>query len=105
MRQQQTKSIKGVESTVKITSKMAESDQNSNIGLSKSVFFKYLTQYGVILKEHEKALISTVFGMVEHDRDKLDYNLIDNAFEGIQQNLYARGKIFCFNHFRVPVHR
>lgn len=43
MRQQQTKSIKGVESTVKITSKMAESDQNSNIGLSKSVFFKYLT--------------------------------------------------------------
>lgn len=54
------------------------------MGLSKSVFFKHLSEYGVILKEHEKSLISTVFGMHKIDRDKLDYNLIDSAFEGIQ---------------------
>jgi len=53
------------------------------MGLSKTIFFNHLTKYGVVLKEHEKALISTVFGMRKVDRDKLDYNLIDSAFEGI----------------------
>jgi len=42
-------------------------------------------------------LISTVFSSA-YDREKLDYNLIDNAFEGIQQQLYAQGKSStCFN--------
>ena len=62
------------------------------MGLSKTIFFRYLTKYGVIPREHEKALISTVFTMHDHDRDKLDYNLIDSAFEGIQQQLYSKGK-------------
>jgi hypothetical protein len=32
-----------------------------------------------------------VFSSV-HDREKLEYDLIDNAFEGVQQQLYAQGK-------------
>ena len=106
LRQRNSASIQGMASPVVIPRKMAENDISSQIGLSKSVFFKYLSQYGVILKEHEKALISTVFGINDCDRDKLNYNLIDSAFEGIQQNLYAKGKSkIALTIFRVPVHR
>ena len=65
----------------------------ANMGLSKSIFFKFLQSYGVILQEQEKALISTVFGCEGNlQGDKLDYEKIDNAFEGVQQQLYAQGK-------------
>lgn len=47
-------------------------DTQSSFGLSKNVFFRFLTKYGVIMREHEKALISTVFSSV-YDREKLDY--------------------------------
>lgn len=76
----------------KVPSRAAAQQLESSMGLSKTIFFNHLTKYGVVLKEHEKALISTVFGMHKVDRDKLDYNLIDSAFEGIQQQLYSRGK-------------
>lgn len=80
-----SKNIAGVTSApLKVSAHLADKDSCSTMGLSKTIFFRYLTKYGVILKEHEKALISTVFGMHDHDRDKLDYNLIDSAFEGIQ---------------------
>lgn len=32
-------------------------------GLSKQIFFRLLQQHGVLLNEHEKALITTVFGL------------------------------------------
>jgi len=41
-------------------------------------------QHGVLLNEHEKALITTVFGMRNQNNDKLDYEKLDNAFEGVQ---------------------
>ena len=53
-------------------------------GLSKSIFFKLLLNYGVMLDEYEKSLLTAVFGMNQSDRDKLDYLKIDNAFEGVQ---------------------
>ena len=52
-------------------------------GLSKSIFFKLLLQHGVLLNEYEKALLTTVFGMGTSARDKLDYDKLDNAFEGV----------------------
>ena len=52
-------------------------------GLSKSIFFKLLLQHGVLLDEYEKALLTTVFGMHNADKDKLEYEKIDNAFEGV----------------------
>lgn len=58
-------------------------------GLSKSIFFNLLLKNGVVLDEHEKALIAAVFGMRNQDKDKLDYEKLDNAFEGVQQQLYA----------------
>ena len=49
----------------------------ANMGLSKSIFFKFLQSYGVILQEQEKALISTVFGCEGNlQGDKLDYEKI-----------------------------
>ena len=67
-----------------------EDEQVTMSGLSKSLFFRYLTNYGVILAEQEKALISAVFGLGgEEHSDKLDYEKLDNAFEGVQQQLYA----------------
>ena len=70
-----------------------EDEQVPLAGLSKTIFFKFLSNYGVILHEQEKALIATVFGYdgAQH-ADKLDYEKIDNAFEGVQQQLYAQGK-------------
>ena len=61
-------------------------------GLSKSIFFAMLNQHGVHLDEHEKALITTVFGMKNQHRDKLDYEKLDAAFEGVQQQLYEQEK-------------
>ena len=52
--------------------------------LSKNVFFQQLEKQGVQLTEHEKTLIIIVFGMHGAYKDKLDYNKIDEAFEGIQ---------------------
>lgn len=62
----------------------AEDGQGTaNAGLSKSIFFKFLQSYGVILQEREKALISTVFGRSGNlQGDTLDYDAIDSAFEG-----------------------
>jgi hypothetical protein len=45
-----------------------------------------------VVNEQEKALLCNVFGMGRQDRDKLDYEKIDAAFEGIQQQLYSSGK-------------
>ena len=61
-------------------------------GLSKIIFLNQLSKYGVVVTEQEKALISNVFGLGNADRDKLDYEKIDAAFEGIQQQLYSAGK-------------
>ena len=52
-------------------------------GLSKSIFFKLLLQHGVLLDEYEKALLTTVFGMHNKDKDKLEYEKLDYAFEGV----------------------
>lgn len=60
------------------------------VGLSKSIFMQTLNKYGVTLSERETALISTVFSLSKTDRDKLDYQKIDAAFEGIQQQLYSQ---------------
>ncbi len=58
------------------------------VGLSKRLFYAHLNKYGVQLNEDEKTLLNTVFGM--HDEmDKFDYEKIDIAFEGVQQQLYA----------------
>ena len=43
-----------------------------------------LNEHGVHLDEHEKALITTVFGMRNQHHDKLDYEKLDSAFEGVQ---------------------
>ena len=59
-------------------------------GLSKSIFFGMLMQSGVLLDEHEKALVTAVFGMRNQHNDKLDYEKLDSAFEGVQQQLYAQ---------------
>lgn len=40
-------------------------------------------KHGVLLNEYEKALITTVFGMRFLDCNKLEYEKLDNAFEGI----------------------
>ena len=53
-------------------------------GLSKTIFFKLLMQHGVLLNEHDKALVTTVFGMRNQNNDKLDYEKLDSAFEGVQ---------------------
>ena len=52
-------------------------------GLSKSIFFGMLMQSGVLLDEHEKALVAAVFGMRNQHNDKLDYEKLDSAFEGV----------------------
>lgn len=52
-------------------------------GLSKSIFFSQLLKHGVLLNEHEKALITTVFGKKNQDKGELDYAQLDNAFEGV----------------------
>ena len=59
-------------------------------GLSKTIFFKMLMQHGVHLSEFEKALLTTVFGLRKENSDKLDYEKLDAAFEGVQQELYAQ---------------
>lgn len=59
-------------------------------GLSKSIFFNMLLKHGVLLNEHEKALITTVFGMRNENNDKLEYEKLDNAFEGVQMQLYEQ---------------
>lgn len=51
----------------------ADHSQCEMMGLSKTIFFQYLSNYGVTLKEQDKALISTVFGKHDHDCNKLDY--------------------------------
>ena len=61
-------------------------------GLSKAVFFNHLAHFSVVLCEHEKALISSVFGLQGLNADKMDYQKVDTAFEGVQQLLYAQGK-------------
>lgn len=43
-----------------------------------------------MLNEYEKALVTTVFGMKLLDCNKLDYEKLDNAFEGVQSQLYAQ---------------
>lgn len=67
-----------------------EPDLASLNGLSKTIFFRLLVANGVLLNEHEKALICTVFGMKNNNSDKLDYERLDNAFEGVQQQLYLQ---------------
>lgn len=57
-------------------------------GLSKSLFFNKLAQYDIVLSEQDKSLICQVFEM-PRNLSKLDYNKLDLAFEGEQQNLYA----------------
>ena len=57
--------------------------QVSMNGLSKSIFFGMLMQSGVLLDEHEKALVAAVFGMRNQHNDKLDYEKLDSAFEGV----------------------
>ena len=42
------------------------------------------------LDEDEKTLLSTVFSLAE-SMDKFDYEKLDAAFEGVQQQLYAQG--------------
>ena len=60
-------------------------EQVTNSGLSKSIFYSTLLKQGVLLNEHEKAIITTVFGLRNSDADKLDYQKLDSAFEGVQQ--------------------
>ena len=59
-------------------------------GLSKSIFFTQLLKNGVLLNEHEKALITTVFGKRNQEKGELDYAQLDSAFEGVQHQLYAQ---------------
>ena len=77
----------------------ASSEGTVEATLYKSVFFNHLNQYGVFLAEHEKALISTVFSLNGNKASKLDYQKLDQAFEGQQQALYANGK-FAFVLFK-----
>jgi len=63
------------------------------IGLSKSLLYKHLTKYGVQLNEDEKTLLNTVFGMKD-DLGKFDYEKLDIAFEGVQQQLYAKESVY-----------
>lgn len=58
------------------------SEGNVEATLYKSIFFNHLNQYGVFLAEHEKALISTVFSLNGNKAGKLDYQKLDQAFEG-----------------------
>lgn len=59
----------------------------------KSIFIQTLNKYGVTLSEKENALLSSIFGLGKQERDKLDYVKLDAAFEGVQQQLYAQGKL------------
>jgi hypothetical protein len=63
-------------------------------GLSKRLFYSHLQRYGVQLDEDEKTLINTVFSLGNESVDKFDYEKLDAAFEGVQSQLYAQGKIF-----------
>lgn len=80
------------------------------IGLLKSIFLTSLSNYGVALSEKEKALISRVFSLSKQKQERahdskqsaeeseggnyfLDYVKIDSVFEGVQQQLYAQGKL------------
>jgi hypothetical protein len=56
-------------------------------GLSKSLLFSLMNKYGVVLREQEKALITSVFALEKKDREKLDYERLDAAFEAVQQIL------------------
>ena len=53
------------------------------MGLLKSIFNNTLLEYGVVLTEKEMAIISSVFGLGQKNRDKLDYIRLDSAFEGV----------------------
>lgn len=55
--------------------------------LSKSLLFSLMNKYGVVLREQEKSLITSVFALEQKDREKLDYERIDAAFEAVQQAL------------------
>ena len=62
------------------------------VGLSKRLLYQQLQRYGVQLDEDEKTLINTVFSLADYP-DKFDYERLDAAFEGVQQQLYAQGKL------------
>ena len=64
------------------------------MGLSKSIFFQQLQKYGVSMSEQEKTILSGVFSMTGNVRVKemMDYEKLDLAFEGVQQQLYDQGK-------------
>ena len=49
------------------------------IGLSKSVLFNLLNDYGIVLRHEEKAILTSCFG-AKHS-DTIDFTKIDNAFE------------------------
>lgn len=55
--------------------------------LSKSLLFSLMNKYGVVLREQEKALITSVFALQKKDRELLDYERIDAAFESVQYEL------------------
>lgn len=88
------KGIIGVEKAAPETKKSASEEEQEEFlrsrGLSKSIFFKLLMKNGVLLNEYEKALVTTVFGMKLLNCNKLDYEKLDNAFEGVQAQLYAQ---------------
>lgn len=46
-----------------------------------------MNKYGVVLREQEKSLITSVFALEQKDREKLNYERIDAAFEAVQQAL------------------
>jgi len=46
-----------------------------------------MNKYGVVLREQEKALFTSVFALEKKDRELLDYERIDAAFEAAQQAL------------------
>jgi len=55
--------------------------------LSRSLLFSLMNKYGVVLREQEKSLITSVFALERKDCELLDYERIDAAFEAVQQAL------------------
>ena len=66
------------------------------MGLSKSIFFQQLQKYGVSMSEQEKTILSGVFSMTGNVRVKemMDYEKLDLAFEGVQQQLYDQDVLY-----------
>lgn len=46
-----------------------------------------MNKYGVVLREQEKALITSVFALDKKDKERLNYEKLDAAFEAVQQQL------------------